>query len=82
MMDLESIQFKHHLTYIFNVLFNLLLVLFENICVNELILLSGFEMHAVTLAKPSLQFLEIWIKQYLLKNSHSLIELIIFIVST
>lgn len=68
--------------YIFDVLFNLVLVVLEDVGVYELVLFRGFEVHAVALAELSLQLLEVRVKQDLLKHAHCLIESIVLIVTS
>jgi len=53
-------------------------VLLEYVGVNQLILLSGLEVHAVLITELLLHPLEVLIEEDLLQYTHSAIELVVF----
>lgn len=67
-------------SYLSNVCFDDFVVLLEYICVNQLVLLGGLEVHAVVVAETLLQAFKVFIEKYVLKHSDSVIKVIIFLI--
>jgi hypothetical protein len=61
-----------------NVFFDDVVVLLEYVGVNQLILLSGLEVHAVLITELLLHSLEVLIEEDLLQDTHCAIELVVF----
>ena len=73
---------KQQQSYLSDVGFNDLVILLEYLCVNQFILLSGLEVHAVLVAECLLHVFESLIKENVLEDSDDVIEFIILFVLT
>ena len=56
------------------------MILLENVRVDQLVLFSRFEVHAVLVAELFLQTLEVLIQEHLLKGSDDTVEFIVLLV--
>jgi len=65
-----------------NIGFYYFMILLENVSINQFVLFSWLKMHAVFIAKTFLQAFKVFIEKDVLKNSHCIIEIIIFLILT